>query len=122
MSPLDVTTGSGLTVTVTVSAAAHNAPGFTLIIYCVVAAGVAKGLNTPGLDNPVAGDQLYVVPLTAVVTSCTVVPLQMAVSAMVFTVGCCNTDTVILSLAVHWPAEATVTKYSVVAVGSAMGL
>ena len=51
-----------------------------------------------------------------------VVPLQMAVSAMVFTVGCCNMVTVTLSLAVHCLAEATVTTYFVVAVGLATGL
>jgi hypothetical protein len=106
----------------TVSLAKHWLPGFTVTTYWVVLFGDAKGLITPGFVNPVAGDQLYVVPFTAVVASCMAVPLQMAVSAMVFTVGCGSTDTNKLSFAGHWLAWFTVITYSVVPAGVAKGL
>jgi len=51
-----------------------------------------------------------------------VVPLQIAVSGMLLTVGCGNTLTVTLSFVEHCPLSVTVIKYFVVAVGEATGL
>jgi hypothetical protein len=60
-----VTVGGGLTVTVTLALEEHPAL-VTVTVYVVVVVGLAEGLETVVLLNPVDGLQLYEVPPLAV--------------------------------------------------------
>ena len=88
----------------------------------MVTNGVADGLSKDESDKPLDGDQLYLVPLKAVVESCMVVPLHMDVSGMLFTVGWCNIVIVTESLSEQPFLSVTLTLYLVVTKGDAVGL
>ena len=106
-------------VTVTDAVSEHPLASVTVTTYVVVAPGVAEGLETVVLLNPLAGDQEKPVPPLAL--SVVELPLHMATPDPAVAVG--NGLTVIVTLAVleQFPLE-TVTVYVVVVVGEALGL
>jgi hypothetical protein len=116
------TAGVGLTVIVTLSFAVHLPPGLAVTKYWVVADGDADGLAAVGLDKPADGLQPKEPALVLFVTSCMVLPLQMAVSAMVAIVGWGVTLMVTESFAVQLLLYCTCTTYTVDTGGVATGL
>jgi hypothetical protein len=54
-----LTSGSGFTVTVTLSVAVQSCASVTVKVYSVVSVGEAVGLFTFVADNPVAGVHAY---------------------------------------------------------------
>ena len=111
-----VTTGRGLTVTVTCVVAVHPFK-VPVTVYVVVEVGDAVTVEPVVLLSPVAGDQEYVVaPLAVSIADC---PTQIAGGVGTVTTGSGLTVTVTCAVAVH-PFKVPVTVYVVVEFGVAV--
>lgn len=96
--PVIVTTGTGLTVIVTLVSFEH-APLLTVTIYVVVLAGVAVTFAPVVALNPAAGVHEYVAPPPAV--RLTGVPAQTVDEGLIVGTGVGFTVIVILSFTLH---------------------
>lgn len=109
-----VTAGSGVTVTVTVAVAVQPF-AVPVMVYGVVAAGLAIGLLQVVQERPVAGDQLYVVPGPLVTLSTVELPAQIVGDEPTVSTGAGVTVTVTVFVPTQPAASVPVTVYVVVA-------
>jgi hypothetical protein len=80
-----VATGSGFTRTTTSSVAEQPLASVIVTVYVVVSVGVATGLATVELDNPVAGDHTYEIPPLA--DKVVAAPIQIVLSEPALAIG-----------------------------------